>query len=56
MISVRPKFLRTSRSSTAGMLTPDQAKRLKDAGLDAYNHNIDTSREHYKSIIKTRTY
>jgi biotin synthase len=41
---------------TAGMLTPDQAKRLKDAGLDAYNHNIDTSREHYKSIIKTRTF
>ena len=41
---------------TAGMLTPDQAKRLKDAGLDAYNHNIDTSREHYKSIVKTRTF
>ncbi len=41
---------------TAGMLTADQAKRLKDAGLDAYNHNIDTSREHYKSIVKTRTF
>ena len=41
---------------TAGMLTPEQAKRLKDAGLDAYNHNLDTSREHYKSIVKTRTY
>jgi biotin synthase len=41
---------------TAGMLTNDQAKRLKDAGLDAYNHNIDTSREHYKSIVKTRTF
>jgi biotin synthase len=41
---------------TAGMVTPDQARRLKDAGLDAYNHNIDTSREHYKSIIKTRTF
>lgn len=41
---------------TAGMLNADQAKRLKDAGLDAYNHNIDTSREHYKSIVKTRTF
>jgi len=41
---------------TLGMLTEDQAKRLKDAGLDAYNHNLDTSREHYRSIISTRTY
>src|SRR5258706_1799050 len=41
---------------TAGMVTEDQAHRLKDAGLDAYNHNLDTSREHYKSIISTRTY
>ena len=41
---------------TLGMLDESQAKRLKDAGLDAYNHNLDTSREHYRSIIKTRTY
>src|SRR5258706_1749323 len=41
---------------TLGMLTDDQARRLKEAGLDAYNHNLDTSREHYKSIISTRTY
>jgi biotin synthase len=41
---------------TLGMLTESQAQRLADAGLDAYNHNLDTSREHYKSIIKTRTY
>lgn len=41
---------------TLGMLTTDQARRLKDAGLDAYNHNIDTSREHYRSIVTTRTY
>jgi biotin synthase len=41
---------------TAGMLTDSQAVRLKDAGLDAYNHNLDTSRENYKSIIRTRTY
>ncbi|HEY8074173.1 MAG TPA: biotin synthase BioB [Labilithrix sp.] len=41
---------------TLGMLSEGQAKRLADAGLDAYNHNLDTSREHYRSIIKTRTY
>jgi biotin synthase len=41
---------------TLGMLTGSQAERLKEAGLDAYNHNLDTSREHYRSIISTRTY
>jgi biotin synthase len=41
---------------TLGMLSPDQARRLKDAGLDAYNHNVDTSRDNYRSIITTRTY
>jgi biotin synthase len=41
---------------TLGMLSDAQAIQLKDAGLDAYNHNLDTSREHYKSIISTRTY
>lgn len=41
---------------TLGMLTEDQAQRLKDAGLDAYNHNLDTSREYYDKIITTRTY
>ena len=41
---------------TAGMLTPAQARRLKEAGLDAYNHNLDTSPSHYGSIITTRTY
>jgi biotin synthase len=41
---------------TLGMLTPDQATRLKGAGLDYYNHNIDTSPEYYKEIITTRTY
>ena len=40
---------------TAGMLNSDQAARLKQAGLDAYNHNIDTSPEYYKSIISTRS-
>ncbi len=41
---------------TLGMVTEDQAKRLAEAGLDAYNHNLDTSRENYRSIIKTRTF
>ncbi len=41
---------------TAGMLTDEQAKRLAEAGLTAYNHNLDTSPEHYEKIITTRTY
>src|ERR1700754_1794724 len=41
---------------TLGMLTGEQATRLKDAGLDYYNHNLDTSPEHYGNIITTRTY
>lgn len=41
---------------TLGMLTEDQAQKLKDAGLYAYNHNLDTSEEHYGEIISTRTY
>jgi biotin synthase len=41
---------------TLGMLDETQAKRLAEAGLDAYNHNLDTSREHYRSIIKTRSF
>lgn len=41
---------------TLGMLTPQQACELKDAGLDYYNHNIDTSASHYEKIITTRTY
>ena len=41
---------------TAGMLTDQQASRLADAGLTAYNHNLDTSPEHYDQIITTRTY
>jgi biotin synthase len=41
---------------TLGMLAPDQAEQLADAGLDYYNHNLDTSPEFYGSIITTRTY
>ncbi|HMX05759.1 MAG TPA: biotin synthase BioB [Chitinophagales bacterium] len=41
---------------TLGMLTEEQAVKLKDAGLYAYNHNLDTSEEYYEAIITTRTY
>lgn len=41
---------------TLGMLTDDQAERLAEAGLTAYNHNLDTSPEFYSNIISTRTY
>ncbi len=41
---------------TMGMLTDSQAKKLKEAGLYAYNHNLDTSDEYYDEIITTRTY
>jgi biotin synthase len=41
---------------TLGMLTEKQSQRLKEAGLDYYNHNLDTSPEHYGDIITTRTY
>lgn len=41
---------------TLGMLTASQAKRLKEAGLYAYNHNLDSSEKFYKTIITTRTY
>lgn len=41
---------------TLGMLTEDQAKRLQEAGLYAYNHNLDTSKEYYDEIISTRKF
>jgi biotin synthase len=41
---------------TLGMLTEEQAQKLKDAGLYAYNHNLDTSENYYSNIISTRTY
>jgi biotin synthase len=41
---------------TLGMLTDDQAQKLKEAGLTAYNHNLDTSRRHYPTVISTRSY
>ena len=42
--------------ATLGMLTPEQALALKEAGLDYYNHNLDTSEAYYGKIISTRTY
>ena len=50
------KALGLEACCTLGMLTDDQARRLGEAGLDAYNHNLDTSRANYPSIITTRTY
>ena len=41
---------------TLGMLSPSQASTLKDAGLDYYNHNIDTSKEHYPNVVSTRKF
>lgn len=41
---------------TLGMLDTSQAERLAEAGLDYYNHNLDTSREHYPNVITTRTF
>ncbi|MGZ8187981.1 MAG: biotin synthase BioB [Methylosarcina sp.] len=41
---------------TLGMLTDEQTARLKEGGLDYYNHNLDTSEEYYSEIITTRTY
>lgn len=49
------KGLGLETCATLGMLTPDQAQRLRDAGLDFYNHNVDTSPEFYGKIITTRT-
>jgi biotin synthase len=41
---------------TLGMLSDEQARQLRDAGLTAYNHNLDTSREHYPAIVTTHSY
>ena len=50
------KALGLETCATLGMLTAPQAKRLKAAGLDYYNHNLDSSPEFYREIITTRTY
>lgn len=50
------KALGLETCMTLGMLSGQQARALKEAGLDYYNHNIDTSPEHYGAIITTRTF
>ena len=50
------KALGLETCATLGMLTPDQARALKAAGLDYYNHNLDTGPDYYASVISTRTY
>ncbi len=52
----RVKALGLETCMTLGMLEGDQAQRLADAGLDYYNHNIDTSPENYGNVITTRTF
>jgi biotin synthase len=50
------KALGMETCATLGMLTSDQAKALKAAGLDYYNHNLDTGPEYYADVVTTRTY
>src|SRR5262245_53990670 len=50
------KALGLETCMTLGMLTGAQAQKLKAAGLDFYNHNLDTSAEHYGAVVSTRTY
>lgn len=50
------KALGLETCMTLGMLNQSQAERLQEAGLDYYNHNLDTSREYYSNIISTRTF
>jgi len=50
------KALGLETCATLGMLTADQARQLKDAGLDYYNHNLDTGPDYYADVVTTRTY
>ena len=50
------KALGLETCATLGMLTADQARQLKDAGLDYYNHNLDTGPEYYAEVVTTRAY
>ena len=50
------KALGLETCATLGMLTPDQARALKAAGLDYYNHNLDTGPDYYDKVVTTRTY
>jgi len=50
------KALGLETCATLGMLRPGQAEQLRDAGLDYYNHNLDTSRDYYREIVSTHDY
>jgi len=50
------KALGLETCATLGMLTADQARQLKEAGLDYYNHNLDTGPDYYADVVTTRTY
>jgi biotin synthase-like enzyme len=50
------KGLGMQTCATLGMLQPHQAASLRDAGLDYYNHNLDTAPEYYKDVVSTRQY
>lgn len=50
------KSLGLETCMTLGMLNPEQASQLADAGLDYYNHNLDTSRRYYEQVVSTRSY
>src|ERR1700722_17434611 len=50
------KSLGMETCATLGMLAPEQARELKDAGLDYYNHNLETSPQYYQRMISSRTY
>ncbi len=50
------KALGLETCASFGLLSREQAKRLKEAGLDWYNHNLDTGPDHYEKIVSTRTY
>jgi len=50
------KALGMETCATLGMLKPEQAKALKEAGLDFYNHNLDTGPDYYDQVVTTRTY
>ncbi len=50
------KGMEMEACATLGMLTPEQSHQLKEAGLDYYNHNLDSDPEYYKEVISTRTY
>jgi biotin synthase len=52
----RVRELGMETCATLGMLTPEQARQLKEAGLDYYNHNLDTSEHYYPQVVSTRTY